>query len=191
MGDWVERNKAHIIVLLLSLTLNGSLLLVLNRPPAHEIKIVPLTPTAARATVRVFVSGAVATPDVYEIPAGSLVRDAVLAAGGHTSEADLDQINLARQVKDQEQVFVPFRSVGQRPVSDALLPVSSDKWKVNLNTATLTELESLPGIGPGLAQSILEYRASNGSFASIEEIQKVAGIGEKTYEQIKDHIAVN
>lgn len=191
MGAWVDRNKAHIIVLLLSLTLNGVLLLILNRPPAHEIKIVPPTPTATQTMVRVFVSGAVATPDVYEVPVGSLVRDAILAAGGHTAEADLNQINLARQVRDQEQVFVPFRSTAQRSLSESLLPISPGPGKINLNTATLAELESLSGIGPGLAKSILEYRANNGSFTSIEEIKNIHGVGEKMYERLKDQITVN
>ena len=191
MGDWVERNKAHIIVLLLSLISNGVLLLILNRPPSHEIKIVPPTATTAQTAVRVFVSGAVATPDVYQVPVGSLVRDAILAAGGYTAEADLNQINLARQVRDQEQVFVPFRSTGQRVPGESLWPIGPVGGKINLNTATLAELESLPGIGPGLAKSILEYRAINGSFASVEEIKDIPGVGEKTYERLKDLITVN
>jgi len=191
VGDWVERNKAHIIVLLLSLISNGVLLLILNRPPTHEIKIIPPTATTARTTVRVFVSGAVATPDVYQVPVGSLVRDAILAAGGHTAEADLNQINLARQVRDQEQVFVPFRSMAPKAPGESLWPIGPASGKINLNTATPTELESLPGIGPGLAKTILEYRAINGSFASIEEIKNIPGVGEKTYERLKDLITVN
>lgn len=191
MSDWIERNKAHIVVLLLSFILNGGLVLMLNRPPSYEIEIVPPTATSVRTTVRVFVSGAVLSPDVYEVPIGSLVRDAVLAAGGHTLEADLNQINLARQVKDQEQIFVPYRPAEQELSTDRLLPLGPSASGINLNTATLAELESLPGIGSGLAQRIIEYRANNGSFTSVEEIKKIDGIGEKTYEQIKDRLMVN
>lgn len=191
MSDWIERNKAHIVVLLLSFILNGGLVLMLNRPPSYEIEIVPPTATSVRTTVRVFVSGAVLSSDVYEVPIGSLVRDAVLAAGGHTLEADLNQINLARQVKDQEQIFVPYRPAEQELSTDRLLPLGPSASGINLNTATLAELESLPGIGSGLAQRIIEYRANNGSFTSVEEIKKIDGIGEKTYEQIKDRLMVN
>ncbi len=191
MGDWIERNKAHIIVLLLSFILNGGLALMLNRPPSYEIKIVPPTATPVHRTVRVFVSGAVLSPDVYEIPIDSLVKDAILAAGGHTLEADLNQINLARQVKDQEQIFVPYRLAEQGLSTNRLLPLGPSVGRINLNIATLAELESLPGIGSGLAQRIIEYRANNGSFTSVEEIKKIDGIGEKTYEQIKDKLMVN
>lgn len=191
MGDWIERNKGHVIVLLLSLILNGGLVLMLNRPAGYQIRIVPPTATPVRTTVRVFVSGAVLAPDVYEIPIDSLVKDALLAAGGHTSEANLDQINLARQVKDQEQLFVPYRSAGPEAPTDRLLPLDLSQDRINLNTATRAELESLPGIGPGLAQRIIDYRADNGSFASVEEVMNVSGIGKKTYEQMKDRLVVN
>ena len=191
MNDWIERNRGYIIVLLLSLILNGGLVLLLLRPPASEIKIVPRTPTPPKTTVRVFVSGSVVAPDVYELPIDSLVQDAIQAAGGHAPEADLNQINLARQVKDQEQIFVPCR-VAEPDPSEGAQPVPvATPGKINLNTATAADLESLPNIGPALAQQIIEYRAENGSFSSPEDIKKVRGIGDTTYERIKDRIMVN
>ena len=191
MNDWIERNRGYIIVLLLSLILNGGLVLLLLRPPANEIKIVPSTPTPPKTTVRVFVSGSVIAPDVYELPIDSLVQDAIQAAGGHAPEADLNQINLARQVKDQEQIFVPCRVVKpELPEGSQPVPVATS-GKINLNTATAADLESLSNIGPALAQRIIEYRAENGSFSSPEDIKKVRGIGDTTYERIKDRIMVN
>ena len=191
MNDWIERNRGYIIVLLLSLILNGGLVLLLLRPPANEIKIVPSTPTPPKTTVRVFVSGSVIAPDVYELPIDSLVQDAILAAGGHDPEADLNQINLARQVKDQEQIFVPCRVAEPDPAEGAQPVPVATPGKINLNTATAADLESLPDIGPALAQRIIEYRAEYGSFSSPEDIKKVRGIGDTTYEQIKDRIMVN
>lgn len=191
MNDWIERNRGYIIVLLLSLILNGGLVLLLLRPPASEIKIVPRTPTPPKTTVRVFVSGSVVAPDVYELPIDSLVQDAIQAAGGHAPEADLHQINLARQVKDQEQIFVPCRAAEPDPSEGAPPVPVATPGKINLNTATAADLESLPNIGPALAQQIIEYRAENGSFSSPEDIKKVHGIGDTTYERIKDRIMVN
>ena len=191
MNDWIERNQGHIIVLLLSLILNGGLVLLLLRPPANEIKIVPRTPKPPKTTVRVFVSGAVIAPDVYELPIDSLVQDAIKAAGGHSPEADLNQINLARQLKDQEQIFVPYRVAEPEPSEGAQPVPVATPGKINLNTATAADLESLPHIGPTLAPEIIEFRAENGSFSAPEDIKNVYGIGDTTYEQIKDRIMVN
>ena len=191
MNDWIERNRGYITVLLVSLILNGGLVLMVLRPPANEIEIVPPTPTPPKTTVRVFVSGCVIAPDVYELPIDSLVKDAIQAAGGHAPEADLNQINLARQVKDQEQVFVPCR-VSEPEPSEGVQPVPvATPGKINLNTATAADLESLPNIGPTLAQRIIAYRADNGSFASPEDIKKVPGIGDTIYNRIEDRIMVN
>jgi competence protein ComEA len=183
MNGWLERNQGYII--------SGGLQYWTHRPPSNDILIVLPTPTAPMTKVRVFVSGAVNAPDVYELPINSLVKDAIQAAGGESAKADLVQINLARQVKDQEQIFVPARVSGigpqDRSQPSAILPGG----KLNLNTVTNAELETLPGIGPGLAQRIIEYRADNGSFVSPEDIKNVSGIGDAIYDRIKDQITVN
>jgi competence protein ComEA len=190
MNDWVERNRGHLIVLLLSLILNGGLILFLHRLPPAAIQVVPPPATVTPGTVRVFVSGAVALPDVYELPARSLVRDAIRAAGGSTADTDWDQINLAREVKDQEHIIVPaLKQAG--PVGSELQAPQVTSGLINLNTATAAELEALPGIGPGLAQRIIEYRTQHGPFPSLEDVQKVQGIGPKIYETLKDRITVN
>jgi len=149
--------------------------------------------------VRVYVSGAVRNPDVYFLPPGSLVRDAVAAAGGATIEADLEQINLARELRDQEHIHVPVQ--GQTSSVPTSLPAASQKTtnagseelqpgQLNLNTATAQELERLPGIGPTYAQRIVEYRAEHGPFQAIEDVMKVRGIGQSTFDKIRRYITV-
>jgi len=152
-----------------------------------------LFPTPTPAPIRVHVSGAVRQPAVYELPPGSIVQDAVDAAGGPASDADLDRINLALALQDQQQVYVPRQGETHPPP-----PVSGGEpgsggptgALVNINTATTVELETLPRIGPVTAQRIVEYREANGPFETIEDIQNVPGIGPVTFEGLKDLIAV-
>jgi competence protein ComEA len=145
----------------------------------------------------VYVSGAVATPGVYTLPPHSLVNDALKAAGGASAEADLDRINLALEVRDQQQIHVPRK--GESGSAQPTLPSSPDSAatsampsakRININTATLAELETLPKIGPSIAQRIIDYRTRNGPFKTIEDIKNVSGIGDATFEAIKDLIAV-
>ncbi|RME78104.1 MAG: ComEA family DNA-binding protein, partial [Chloroflexi bacterium] len=159
----------------------------------------PPTPTATPtpAPVRVYVTGAVAHADVYVLPAGSIVKDAVEAAGGFTPNADPVQINLALELQDQQHIHVP--AVGEAPLPVVNQMPSGDSpgnsvnpsdGPVNLNTATLEELDTLPGIGPAIARRIIEYREQVGGFASVEEITQVKGIGEATLAKIRDRITV-
>ena len=149
------------------------------------------TPTPA--PIRVYISGAVQQPAVYELPVGSIVQDAVTAAGGPSSDADLDHINLAVELRDQQQVYVPRQ--GETNPPPVISGGGSDSGgtasaQVNINTATAAELETLPRIGPTTAQRILEYREANGPFATIEDIQNVPGIGPATFEGFQDMITV-
>jgi len=146
-------------------------------------------PTSTPGPIRVHVSGAVRQPDVYELPAGCIVKDAVGAAGGPTESADLDGVNLAVELRDQQQVYVP-RQGEAAPMSPASAGVDAASGPVNINTATAAELETLPGIGPKTADTIVEYREANGPFETIEDIMDVPGIGEGTFEKIKDRITV-
>jgi competence protein ComEA len=150
-------------------------------------------PTHTPAPIRIHVSGAVRQPDVYELPSGSIVKDAIGAAGGPTDDADLDCINLAVELRDQQQVHVPRRGEGSTPPpvsGDALESGETSGAPIDINTATAAELETLPGIGPSTAQKIVEYREANGPFATIEDIKNVPGIGEGKFEGIKDLITV-
>jgi competence protein ComEA len=140
------------------------------------------------------VSGAVQKPDVYTLLPGSIVKDAILAAGGADADADLGRINLAYPLGDGQQVYVPRQGEGSLPdrlqpaPASILQPASS---RVNINAAGQAELETLPGIGPALATRILDYRQTHGSFQSIDEIVNVAGIGDALLEKIRDLITVD
>jgi competence protein ComEA len=146
-------------------------------------------PTSTPGPIRVHVSGAVHQPDVYKLPAGCIVKDAVAAAGGPTESADLDGINLAVELNDQQQVYVP-RQGEVAPMAPASAGEGAASGPVNINTAPAAELETLPGIGPKTAETIVEYREANGPFGTTEDIMDVPGIGEGTFEKIKDGITV-
>ncbi|MBB5791991.1 ComEA family DNA-binding protein [Jiangella mangrovi] len=149
-------------------------------------------PAAPDAAIVVHVAGLVARPGVLELPAGSRVVDAIEAAGGATPEADLTPINLARVLTDGEQVLVTADPPPQAappaapPGSTAPAPTAP----VNLNTATGTELETLPGIGPALAGRILEWRTQNGRFTTVGELREVSGIGEQRFAQLEPLVTV-
>ena len=163
--------------------------IVVSTPPPTSTPL----PTPAPLPIRVHVSGAVRQPAVYELPPGSIVQDALDAAGGPAPDADLDHINLALGLQDQQQVYVPCQGETNPPPSvsgGALGSGGSAGAMVNINTATTVELETLPRIGPVTAQHIVDYREANGSFESIEDIQDVPGIGPATFEGLRDMITV-
>jgi competence protein ComEA len=151
--------------------------------------------------VVVHVVGQVRRPGVITLGAGSRVRDAVAAAGGATGRADLTAINLARPLVDGEQVLVP--RPGQAPVSAPVVPGAggaggagpggagpAGRPAVDLNAATLADLDALSGIGPVLAQRILDWRAEHGRFSSVDELTEVSGIGEATLQRIRPQVRV-
>ena len=144
--------------------------------------------TTALSPLSVYVTGAVVSPGVVAVPAGSLLADAVEAVGGVTSEADLESLNLAAPLMDNQHIVVPRRVV-QATVETAT-ETGSGNALVNINTATSAELETLPHIGPAMAQRIIDYREANGPFARIEDVQNVAGIGESRYADLAPLITV-
>ncbi|MDN5715904.1 MAG: ComEA family DNA-binding protein [Janibacter sp.] len=165
----------------------------------------PTTPTAAAgattaARVTVHVVGEVERPGVVTLASGSRVDDALDEAGGATSEADLSGVNLARPLVDGEQVVVPApgeAAVGAPPGAGG--PAGAPPGAagpgggaslVNLNTADLATLETLPGVGPVLAQRILDWRTEHGQFTAIEELGEVSGVGDKTYAQLSPKVTV-
>jgi competence protein ComEA len=147
----------------------------------------PAKPAAAAAKLLVIdVAGAVRRPGLYRLRAGSRVDDAIAAAGGATGKAQLDTVNLAAPVADGEQIVVPGRGAAAGGAA-ATPPAagSSPSAPVDLNSATLEQLEALPGIGPVTAQKILDYRQQHGAFHSVEELQGVPGIGPAHMAQLK------
>lgn len=137
--------------------------------------------------VYVHILGAVQTPGVYQFRDGDRVVDAIAAAGGFAPTADPQAVNLARFLTDGEQILVPVQ--GAAPPATG--PSASDPGsKVNLNTASSTELETLPRVGPATAERILAWRDSNGRFAAVDDLLNVPGIGDKIFESLKDLVTV-
>ena len=135
------------------------------------------------ADVVVYVSGAVASPGVLTLPSSSRVIDAITAAGGAMPEADLESINLARILVDGEQIRVGV--VGESPPPASAGTGTDAQACVRLATATETELQTLPGVGPALAQRIISYRATHPRLTSVEELDDVPGIGPSLIEKIR------
>lgn len=148
------------------------------------------TPTPVE--IMVYVSGAVKNPGVYQLAETARIDDAVNAAGGVTTEADPARVNLAARLQDEQQIYVPridevapsIASAGGGSASKAT------DGLININSATVEELDTLPRIGPATAQRIIDYRTENGPFASIEDLQNVKGIGAATFADLKAKISV-
>jgi competence protein ComEA len=158
--------------------------------PVDEIAVDPTpaaTATAVAGDLYVHVSGAVREPGLYVLPTGSRVVDAVAAAGGFTDDADRDAVNLARSLDDGEQLAVP--RPGEAPPAAPGASASAD-GRVDLNTADATMLETLPRIGPALAERIIAWRDDNGGFTSVEDLLAVPGIGDKMLESLRDFVTV-
>jgi competence protein ComEA len=156
--------------------------------PAAPAAVSSLEVEEPAREVVVHVAGAVARPGLYRLPDGSRVDDAIDLAGGPAPEAALELVNLAAPVADGQQVVVPLKGAGGS--SGAASPGTASEGgapaaKVSLNSATLDELDELPGVGPVTAQQILDYREANGAFRSVDELDAVPGIGPATMEQLR------
>jgi competence protein ComEA len=140
-----------------------------------------------RAGLYVHVAGAVRRPGLVRVPAGARVAEAVLRAGGPGRKADLTGVNLAAQVEDGQQVVVPATGAlaGAAP-GETGATAGSAAVKPSLGSATLEQLDEIDGIGPTLAERIVEYRTENGGFSSLDELQDVDGIGEKRLETLRE-----
>lgn len=150
-------------------------------------------PTSVKELQKIMVDikGAIEKPGVYEADEGERVIDLITRAGGFTQGADETKMNLALVVEDEMVIYIP--KIGEDPPVDIpnISGGESEGGKVNINKAEASELETLPGIGPSKSQAIIEYRSTNGPFNSIEDIQSISGIGEKTFEKLKDKITTD
>lgn len=181
-----EKYLLGIIIILI-----GALIFSLNRPKEREDKSPSIIIEDTNSTkVAVHIGGAVRNPGLYYLDSNSRVADAIQSAGGPTADADLDAINLASRITDGSKIIVPSRMKGIDTTSTNDFSESVKTHKININTASIKELEELPGIGKVLAERIVSFRETNGPFKSIEDIKKVSGIGEKKFESIKDLIVV-
>jgi competence protein ComEA len=146
---------------------------------------------ASGAVIFVHILGAVARPGLYELREGARGVDAVAAAGGFAPDADQAGLNLARFLSDGEQIVVPVTGAAPPPgnpvagAGGAVVP-----GKVNLNTADAAALETLPRVGPAMAERIIAWRTENGRFTAVEDLLSVTGIGEKTFEGLKELVTV-
>ena len=174
----------------------------------------PPTPSAPtpKPEIAIHVTGAVRSPGVYYLSTDARVHEAIEKAGGETDRADIHNLNLAAKVRDGEQIYVPeireVPDVGQAaPVPSAVKDLTSpsstaspqpsvkraapsDGTRININTATSQELQTLRGIGPAMARRIIEYRQTSGRFSTVDDLTNVKGIGEKTIEKLRDSITV-
>ena len=157
--------------------------------PVDEVVVdqTPAPVVSGNVDLYVHVSGAVRTPGLYVLPAGARVVDAIAAAGGFAEGADRSAVNLARTLDDGEQLPVPRE--GERPPAGAVAPAPADAL-VDLNSADAAQLETLPRIGPALAERIIAWRDDNGGFTSVEDLLAVPGIGDTMLESLRDLVTV-
>jgi competence protein ComEA len=158
--------------------------------------------------IMIHIAGAVQKEGILELDKNSRIADAIEKAGGLKEEACLDNINLAEILEDGSKIDIPTKTDAESQEhevestikqsktqsttkSDTITSQQTQKGKININTASQSELENLPGIGPSTASKIIEYRKENGKFKSIENIKDVKGIGDSKYNKIKDYITVN
>ena len=148
--------------------------------------------TVSNNTIVVEIKGEVMNPDVYTLNEGSIIKDLIEAAGGLTQEADISNINRAKEIKNHELIII--RNINylnieeEYATEDKEINEESDDGKISINDSDLSKLKEIPGIGEVKANSIISYREKNNGFKSIEELKNVDGIGEKTFEKIKDSI---
>jgi len=207
----VSSYRGYIALTLVYTILLGGYVWYSRRPQPEPLTIVQptmtltptLTPTATAAPIQVHVAGAVRRPGVYTLPPNSRLIQAVEAAGGLNDQADDARVNLADIARDGQQIFIPTINTpappSPTPAQAQVAPgdaasrsgvIEDVADAININTASQTELESLPGIGPALAQRIIAYRESNGPFTDPAQIMEVKGIGEASYERIQERIVV-
>lgn len=156
-----------------------------------------LTEAAPERTIFVHVAGSVSAPGLYELQEGARVNDAIKIAGWFTDEADQTSLNLARTLTDGEQLFVPSKTGESSSVApNASISFGSNSNtsetapKINVNRASEDDLQSIPGVGPSLAAKIIKDRESNGPFASVDDLTRVTGIGEKKLESMREFITI-
>lgn len=188
-------NKIQGIVLaaLVAVLLAALTFVFLDRRTPSGIVIQPGTV----ADIVVEVSGGVATPGVYELPASSRLQQAIDRAGGLTAEGDVSSLNLAGRLADGEKVVIPVRTAGDdpgRPLVEGGTPrpdsLGDSDSLIDLNTASAADLDSLPGIGPVIAERILEYRDNNGPFTSVDELVEIEGISAAMVDELRPLVTV-
>lgn len=196
--------RPYILMFILNLAIVAGILYLMRRETPRPIVVTQSSPRAGSASspqvtqITVVVIGAVKRPGTLNLDSAARLADALQKAGGVSAEADLSRFDLTRALKQGETINIPAR-LSNPPVANNLVsdtpnapnvPPAPADLKVNLNTATLEQLVSLPGIGPALAQRILDYRAANGAFERVEELKEVRGIGEAIFGALQNLVTV-
>jgi len=170
--------------------LSAALLTLMSSGPRGHAVTLSLPPTPE--PLRVHVAGAVIQPGVYQLPPGSIVQQAIDAAGGPTSSAAMSVLNLAANLEDGQQIYVPMLEELSTHLPPAIYSVnpSQSSQLVNINTASASQLDLLPGVGPSIAEKIVEHRQTHGPFTSIDGLINVSGIGPAKLADLRDLITV-
>ncbi len=191
MGKGSNRDRAAGITIgLIAVTVIAVVvILILGRPRPVKVSVIPPRPTSPPAPtstpspVTVYVTGAVVHPNTsHTLPHNSRVESAIIAAGGALENADLSRVNLTDILRDGAQIHVPELQFAE----PAPLPTPIGGAKINVNTANVEQLDMLPGIGPAMAQRIIDYRTQNGPFASLDDLDNVEGIGPALLDALRD-----
>jgi competence protein ComEA len=188
----VSRARALVIVACLAVALVVAGKLLVPAGAANDGGPAPRPPTELRARsgtppLVVHVVGAVRAPGLYKLPRSSRVADAVAKAGGAAAKADLALVNLAAPLSDGQQVVVPERAPPLAASGGG--PEAGAPGSVHLNSATVEQLDTLPGVGPVTAKKIVDYRQAHGAFSSVEDLDAIPGIGPARIEQLRDLVA--
>lgn len=198
MNDFFKKNRFIIATFLIILAVSTFIMLMerlqaVNKPEEVILSVQENKSDSEekeKAMIKIDIQGEVKNPGVYELEDGAIVDDAIAIAGGFTQLADLDyvsrKINKAKRLKDEEKIYIPAQGEMEQADVDESIFTEENKVKVNINTATLEELDSLPKIGPSYAQKIIDGRP----YTKIDEVKKVKGIGDSIFEEIKDLITV-
>ncbi len=212
MKEWIKEYKIFVSVILLVVFLALYYFFLPSPPQTLPIEEnIPKETTEVKSEqtvatnkvpqkIMIDLKGAIKNPGVYEAREGERVVEIIKRAGGLADNADESKVNLAMHVEDEMVLYIPLiGELVQEIQGSAQLPkgengsgsLKSESDKININSADETELETLPGIGPSKSAAIIEYRTTTGPFKSIEDIQSISGIGEKTFEKLKDKIAID
>ncbi|MGB8954250.1 MAG: ComEA family DNA-binding protein [Tumebacillaceae bacterium] len=188
-----KKERRLLLVLLVGLLVAGGVYVYGGKKESgkvassSEVNSVPVEEMTTER-IKVHVKGEVNQPGVYELPADSRMIDAIQAAGGAKAGVDLDQLNLASVLTDGGEVVVATEGVQEKGAGNA--GVATADGKVNLNTATVEELDKLPGIGSTRANAIVQYRKEQGRFLQVDDLKNVPGFGVKLVDQVRDKVKV-
>ena len=188
----IRRFSQIVLGVAIAASLAGAVVLLVRSSTSGGIIEIVLPTPAPAPELKVYVTGAVRNPDVYIVRNGDRLAEVVEAAGGLTEDADMNAVNLAARVRDEDHWHIPV--VGEVPLATpaggSKTTALSGPAKVDLNSATAEELTKLPGIGPVLAQRIADHREANGRFAVVDDMLNVDGIGRATLDKFRDLVEV-